>query len=363
MKMTTFPITHRFLKNAIFNMLVLSSALSVKCLSQPGGNSLLFNGINNYVSIPDNPALDFSDSVSIEFWINPVSDSNHLIISKGWCLNNNHGYYIDLIGGKISFGWAPNGGCAGGITNLFRTDSSVVFPYQCTHVAVVFDIALATIYINGISVPVTLIMGNNNMPIHNSSEPLRIGVSKGLNSSLNGYYAGEIDELRLWNYKLTASEITSRMNTILTGNEPGLVAYYDFEEPGIGNGFTVINQCIATGNALDGISIGDTITPSHIPRCSIVGISENINNKDGIVYFPNPTTGIFKIDFGKGHPSSLHHITIRDPLSKIILDITTLGTIEEINLGSEIKPGLYFLEILDKQGNRMKTQKIILTQS
>ena len=44
---------------------------------------------------------------------------------------------------------------------------------------------------------------------------------------------GHIDEVRVWNVSRTASQINSDMNTPLTGNEPGLVGYWPFNE---GNG-------------------------------------------------------------------------------------------------------------------------------
>lgn len=43
------------------------------------------------------------------------------------------------------------------------------------------------------------------------------------------YMKGNVDEIRLWNARLTADVIKSRSNTRLEGTEPGLVAYYPFE--------------------------------------------------------------------------------------------------------------------------------------
>ncbi len=43
-------------------------------------------------------------------------------------------------------------------------------------------------------------------------------------------FNGTMDEVRLWNKGLSASEIQAKMNCQLTGNEPGLMAYYQFNQ-------------------------------------------------------------------------------------------------------------------------------------
>ena len=44
------------------------------------------------------------------------------------------------------------------------------------------------------------------------------------------YYAGLIDEVRLWNSTRSAAQIQAKKDTVLNGNESGLVAYYNFQE-------------------------------------------------------------------------------------------------------------------------------------
>ena len=44
------------------------------------------------------------------------------------------------------------------------------------------------------------------------------------------FFKGEIDELRIWNRTLSEEEINNHMNKQLTGNEKGLVNYYNFNE-------------------------------------------------------------------------------------------------------------------------------------
>src|SRR5436190_16977550 len=50
-------------------------------------------------------------------------------------------------------------------------------------------------------------------------------------SNLSGAtFTGNIDELRIWNTARTSSDILASMKKILSGSEPGLKAYYNFDD-------------------------------------------------------------------------------------------------------------------------------------
>ena len=53
----------------------------------------------------------------------------------------------------------------------------------------------------------------------------------------------KLDEVRFWNRPLSQAEIVSSKDQILQGDEPGLVAYYNFED---GTGSSVLTD--KTGN-------------------------------------------------------------------------------------------------------------------
>jgi hypothetical protein len=61
-----------------------------------------------------------------------------------------------------------------------------------------------------------------------SKSPLRIGTTDDFAGPPG--WQGKIDELRVWNVYRTAAEIKANMKVMLKGNEPGLVAYYKFNE-------------------------------------------------------------------------------------------------------------------------------------
>jgi hypothetical protein len=65
---------------------------------------------------------------------------------------------------------------------------------------------------------------------------LSIGSGQNVNNVASNGFTGKIDEFRFWNVARTESEIADNYKLILKGDEPGLVAYYHFDE---GAGMTV----------------------------------------------------------------------------------------------------------------------------
>jgi hypothetical protein len=47
------------------------------------------------------------------------------------------------------------------------------------------------------------------------------------------FFSGAVDELRIWDHVRTDEEIADDHARSLTGNEPGLLAYYRFDEPDV----------------------------------------------------------------------------------------------------------------------------------
>ncbi|MGD1847930.1 MAG: LamG-like jellyroll fold domain-containing protein [Salibacteraceae bacterium] len=90
-------------------------------------------------------------------------------------------------------------------------------------------------YINGKQVGSHAVGPN---PISTNTDPLIIGVASWDLSSFQSF--GNLDEVRIWNVARTSTEIRGAMFTELSGNESGLLAYYDFNQ--------------STGNTLPDVS-------------------------------------------------------------------------------------------------------------
>jgi hypothetical protein len=71
-------------------------------------------------------------------------------------------------------------------------------------------------------------------------------------------WQGKIDEFRVWSVFRTAAEIQANMRVMLRGTEPGLVAYYKFDE---GSGMTVADATGDPTNTAKMVPINGQLTP------------------------------------------------------------------------------------------------------
>ena len=118
--------------------------------------------------------------------------------------------------------------------------------------------------------------------IHLGAQCYRTGLS--IQDVLKNKMRGEIDEIRVWNATLNANVIRDRMNLRLEGNEPGLVAYYPFEEEQL----DANSQVVTAGTSLDMVTrkhevtarnaAGHTLTfTDEAPALKPAGNETNIN--------------------------------------------------------------------------------------
>jgi len=87
--------------------------------------------------------------------------------------------------------------------------------------AVTFDRGDVKLYLDGTQIG----HGTAYSPLTGNNLPLRIGADSNGQNLFNGI----IDEVRIWNYARTQEEIRSTMNYTLTGIDPGLVGYWNFD--------------------------------------------------------------------------------------------------------------------------------------
>jgi len=219
------------------------------------------DGDGDYVEIINNEGLNAINSqVTMEAWIKVTAFPNSYIplIYKGdkrtsdACKNRSYALWLNS-SGFIELASAPSG------QEQMHINSTrdLIVQNQWYHIAGVIDAKQRrmALYLNGIEVAYRD-FGKN---IHTSMLPLRIGSSHEEEHSLHGTFAGEIDEVRIWNIARTEKEIAATMHISLSGKEPGLVGYWQSE----GEGETVID---ATGNGHHGQFIGDVVrATSELP--------------------------------------------------------------------------------------------------
>ena len=144
------------------------------------------------------------------------------------------------------------------------------------HVAVVYNEASNSMkfYKNGVAFTLSSGIG-----IPSSAKKFGIGCSQ--QGSPNQFFQGKISEVRVWNVERSQAQIQANMNTELTGEETGLVAYYPFKQGKPHQNNTTIttlfdevgtNNGTITNFALTGTSSNFTFgkIQSRVPRNNLV---------------------------------------------------------------------------------------------
>jgi len=219
---------------------------------QFSGNALSLDGINDYALVPWAAAHDLTNTVTIEAWVYPTNNNWDNILMKG-----NYGYGFALSGS----GGAGSCGSSGTLVywdqsqcgNTIR--SSLTYSLNTwQHVAVtVEDIGSQLqiyFYLNGVqdgpyfSAATAISNGGAGSSIYIGAQGLGLG----------NYFAGNLDELRLWNVVRPQSQIQAAMNNELDpASQSNLVAYYTFNQgiaAGTNNGFSTIIDQKGNNNAV-----------------------------------------------------------------------------------------------------------------
>ncbi len=209
----------------------------------------------DYVEIADSDALNnLSSQITVEAWIKPTALPNEWIpiFFKGderVPNYSNRSYTLWLHrAGYIHLASAP-----GNATQISLNSPRLIKLNNWHHIAGVVDAknGAMKIFINGNEVA-----GRDfGSDIGISHLPFRIGWAHEENF---GYpsFAGQIDEVRIWSVARTQQEIRANMNAKLTGNEPSLVGYWQFDEE-------AETASDASSNKNDGKLVGD----AKIVRC------------------------------------------------------------------------------------------------
>lgn len=165
------------------------------------GQALSFNGYNDWVSVNDSPSLDLTTGMTLEAWVYPTDTLStwptvimkEQVDSMAYALygnsdSNNPSIYVDING---------ENGTNGGDKLAANT---------WTHLAATYDGGNLNLYVNGKKVATQAVSGAMSA----SDGALRIGGNSVWGSE---YFAGYIDEVRIYNRALTANEIQSDMTT------------------------------------------------------------------------------------------------------------------------------------------------------
>ena len=175
------------------------------------GRDLSFDGSNDWVTVNDSATLDLTTSMTLEAWVYPTTVSGNRTVLVKENAPGNSVYYLYANTSDDSANTPLGGGVFAG-QYQFVHGGSTLTANAWSHVAITYNGTTERLYVNGNQVASKAQTGS----IGGSSGALRIGG----NSMWGEYFKGRIDEIRIYNRALSATEIQTDRNTAVATSSP-----------------------------------------------------------------------------------------------------------------------------------------------
>lgn len=161
------------------------------------GGATSFDGVDDYINVGNASTLGSLSTITAEAWVNFSDTSAHKVIvskdgSYAWALRLNGNSKLDFM-------------VTVGVTQ-YLTEASVPTVGSWHHVAGTYDGETTYLYLDGVQV------GSNTNPsglISGDTTAVNIGRSSGYGR----YFNGQIDEVKIYNRALSATELSKRYGT------------------------------------------------------------------------------------------------------------------------------------------------------
>ncbi len=184
------------------------------------GKALSFDGVDDIVTVADHSSLDMTSEFTVESWIRPdtLSAWREVILKEAPPDTLAYGLYTSSPGGTRPSAWTAGG---------YAFSSQSIPTGSWTHLAATYDSGTMRIYVNG-----TLTgTGTNVAEPASTAGALRIGANSIWPEEA---FDGLIDDVRIYDRALTASEIASDRDTAVpppvtppSGPQPVLELKFD----------------------------------------------------------------------------------------------------------------------------------------
>lgn len=217
MRIFTHPLKS-WTKSLSVGALLLSA---VNFNAQPGA-ALNFDGSNDYVNLGTaiNGSLSALNKITVETWVRPTNLTGLGDIIGNYTSPATQMQFLMRRNTAASYEFFIGNGNGGNYIQVTSVAVPTVNVWQ--HLAGTWDGTVASIYVNG-ALSATASITYPAMGVCTNS--VWIG-----SNSINEAFAGDIDEVRIWNRKLCPSEINNNRLAELTLPQFGLIAYYKMNQ-------------------------------------------------------------------------------------------------------------------------------------
>lgn len=316
---------------------------------------LKFDGEDDIVNLGNSlsKSLEGKNVISVEAIIRPQNNKGIGIV-----LGN---FNSDTLDEQFSFGYQVNAYIFRiGHADAFVVAENTLILEELQHVAGVCDGEYLRIYVDGELKAESEVEQFSGFP--SILYDCIIGGESGLSDEL--FFEGEIDEVRVWDYALTETEIVARKDCELNGDEEGLLRYYNFNQGfgGLNNtNETSLTDVSANANhgTLSGFGLlgetsnwlsGSVITTGSI--CETLDTKNLVQQKTeiGVSLFPNPSSGIVNIQLNDNVATKLE---VSDLTGKVVMHKSLQGSSRTINI-SDLASGVYLFKLQTAIGEVIK---------
>jgi len=379
------------------------------------GKAYFFNGTGNYISVPDDSTLRPS-KISLSCWINKNdSDLSQVIYKVRSSDNENEQYSINT---NYQFGVKSGSNCiqgSGWQLSNYQNNNGI---NQWHHIVGTFDGFTIRLYLDGNEVSSSIFQGSIDncqggefligwsgfLALFFSGSMDDIGI---WNRALTQEEITTLFNAPNCTYNLTISPSSNQLETGITANftatssdsNPSFIWQSD-----LGQGFQTLNnygnysgtntstlnisniqlanhnqpirvitisgECvdtsdIATISILDTCitSINDTtfitVTDTLVINTLITGINPP-NNSNTIKVYPNPANSHITIEYGDYAIMNGYQLQIENSLGQQVFQTNITQQTDYLSLNNWGGNGLYFVHIIDAQGNTIDIRKIVL---
>lgn len=237
----------------------VATLLSLNVLAQ--NNAFVFDGVDDAVTIAEDPSLDITGDLTLECMFYPTTDagSQVLVMKTDGGNTADISYALRYNAGILRFGIGN-----GTTTNTVTYVNPALNEWH--HVAGVHDSSAGTLTLY-LDRTVNNTTSTSFTTINNSNSGIALGHFPGFCQ----YFNGQLDEVRIWNRRRNEAEITAYSNGQLIGNDFGLAAYYSMENI---SASSIIDGSTNSNNA----TIGGTVDQPYTAASSIqLSDAEDVN--------------------------------------------------------------------------------------
>jgi len=369
-----------------------------------------FNGINQYIVIPDNNSLSFTNATyTLGYWVNirtPILEAGPTICKYGTTFDFEYGNFIynnhPIRNNSIRFeNYNLNGTCG---INENELTNSVPYRNNWHHLVSVHNgYNGASLYVDGILFSSNT-TSNTSCTMGNGSGNLYFGFGGGWNQQF--YFNGKLDDIGIWNRALTQQEITNlynplncannttitpQINSLSTGSVATFTATTTDPNPSyvwqsdFGQGFQTLNNFGSySGTNTATLNINNIQLNNHTQPIRVISISSNCIDTSNVAVInildtclvtvydtllttvtdtlgintqinvnPNPSNGLFEVQTVQ----LADEILISDVIGHGVLRVIPISTSTSMNLLNQ-PHGVYFVQV--RKGNNVETKRLVI---